>query len=155
MSSSPEDQKVQRERPLSPHLQVYRLPYNALMSISGRGAGIILSIVLMVLLAWFNAVVWKPEIYDQTMALLDNPFTQYGVLALVFLTFFYLGNGLRHVLWDMGFGVNESSGIATGNTVLVISAILTFILWQITCGCWVPLISGGEVEILEGAVNGQ
>lgn len=155
MSSSSDNQPEKKERPLSPHLQVYRLPYNALMSISGRGAGIVLSLILVVLLAWFNAVVWKPEIYDQTMALLNNPFTLYGALALAFLTFFYLGNGIRHVLWDMGFGVNEKSGILSGNIVLIISAVLTFILWEISCGCWGAMLHGGEVEILEGATNAQ
>lgn len=123
-------------RPLSPHLQVYRLPYNAIMSISGRGVGIILSLTLMVLLGWFCAVVWKPELYDQTMALLDNEYTKYAMMVWAFLVFFYIGNGVRHVLWDMGIGLNEKAGIRSGNIVILLSAILTFGLWQFSCGCW-------------------
>ena len=124
------------KRPLSPHLQVYRLPYNAIMSISGRGVGIILSVSVMVLLGWFIAVVWKPELYDQTMTLLDNPYTKYAMMLWAFAVFFYIGNGLRHFLWDMGVGLNEKAGIRSGNIVLVLSVLLTFGLWQVSCGCW-------------------
>ena len=124
------------KRPLSPHLQVYRLPYNALMSISGRGVGIILSLTLIVLCAWFIAVVWKPELYEQTIAILDHSLIPYVFMGWAFLVFFYIGNGVRHVLWDMGIGVNEKVGIATGNIVLLLSVILTFGLWQVSCGCW-------------------
>lgn len=112
-------------RPLSPHLQVYNLPYNARMSIIGRAVGVGLALVTVIMLAWFNAVVWVPQIYDLTMTFLNNDFTYYGGLALAFLTFFYIGNGIRHVLWDMMIGVNEKAGILTGNIVLVLSALLT------------------------------
>lgn len=141
-----------RERPLSPHLQVYRLPYNAKMSIMGRMVGIGLVISLMAVLSWFVAVVWSPALYDQSMVLLDNPYTKYVFIAWAFLIFFYIGNGIRHVLWDMGIGVNEKAGIATGNTVLLLAAIFTFGLWQLSCGCWTGYFSS-EVEILEGAQN--
>lgn len=124
------------KRPLSPHLQVYRLPYNALMSIAGRGVGILLAVTLLVLLGWFIAVVWQPELYAQTMALLDNPFTKYAMMIWAFLVFFYIGNGLRHLLWDLGVGLNEKSGILSGNIVLLLSVLLTFGVWQFSCGCW-------------------
>lgn len=145
---------LKRERPLSPHLQVYRLPYNAKMSIAGRIVGVGLALSLLAVLAWFVAVVWRPEFYDQSMALLDNPFTKYVFIAWAFFIFFYIGNGIRHVLWDMGIGVNEKSGIMTGNIVLVISALLTFSLWEVSCGCWSGYFSS-EVEILEGAENAE
>ncbi len=124
------DIQKQKERPLSPHLQVYRLPYNALMSITGRGVGIVLSLSLLVVLIWFNVIVWNPSFYDQTMTFLDNPLTQYAGLVWAFLIFFYIGNGLRHVAWHIGLGVNEKSGIMTGNIVLVVSALLTLGLWS-------------------------
>lgn len=132
MSDTPQ----KKERPLSPHLQVYRLPYNAIMSISGRGVGMLLSLCLIILLSWFVAVTWYPELYDYTLAFIDTPYTKYGFIGLAFLVFFYIGNGIRHVLWDMGIGVNEKAGILSGNIVLLLSAILTFGLWQASCGCW-------------------
>ncbi len=118
-----------KERPLSPHLQVYKLPYNALMSIIGRAAGIALFIALSVILMWFVAVVWSPEYYDSTMEFLRKPelqlFVTLKLLLGAFVVFFYMGNGIRHVLWDMVIGVNVKFGEMTGNIVLVVSALLT------------------------------
>lgn len=136
MTDDTTENKKMRDRPLSPHLQVYRLPYNAKMSITGRLAGIGLALSLMAALVWFIAVVWNPPLYDQTMTLLDHPYSKYVFIVWAFVIFFYMGNGIRHVLWDMGIGVNEKSGIMTGNIVLLLSALLTFGLWQVSCGCW-------------------
>jgi len=125
-----------RERPLSPHLQVYRLPYNALMSISGRMVGVGLALSLIGLLGWFIAVVWDPDFYDSSMAFFKAPWVKYFMMLWAFAVFFYIGNGVRHVLWSMGIGVNEKAGVQSGNVVLTLSALLTFLLWQFSCGCW-------------------
>ena len=124
---------IKTKRPLSPHLQVYRLPYNAVMSITGRAAGVALAGALCVILSWFVAVVWNPAFYDATMEFLNAPIidviAKYTFLLGAFVVFFYLGNGVRHVLWDMVIGVNVKTGIVTGNIVLIIAALLTFGLW--------------------------
>lgn len=154
MTDNSSETPKNQERPLSPHLQVYRLPYNAKMSIMGRMVGIGLAMSVMAVLAWFVAVVWNPAFYDQSMMLLDHPFAKYVFIAWAFAIFFYLGNGVRHVLWSMGIGVNEKSGIMTGNIVLLLSVLLTFGLWQISCGCWAGYFSS-DIEILEGAQNAE
>ena len=133
---SEEETIPSRERPLSPHLQVYRLPYNALMSIAGRMVGIGLCVSLIALLGWFIAVVWNPEFYAQSMEFLSAPWVKYVLMLWAFATFFYIGNGIRHVFWSMGKGVNEQQGIASGNAVLVLSAFLTFMLYEFSCDCW-------------------
>ncbi len=111
------------QRPLSPHLQVYRLPYNATMSISGRGVGIGLAVGISLFFAWFVGAVWYPPLYDFTMGILNNPFTLYGLLLICFVVFFYLGNGIRHVIWDMSIGLNVKFGVVTGNIALATSAL--------------------------------
>lgn len=129
------DPQIQAKRPLSPHLQVYRLPYNALMSISGRIVGIGLAAAMVVVCAWFVAIVFNPSVYDQTQSLINMPFVKYVFLVWVFLIFFYIGNGIRHFLWHINVGVNEKSGIISGNIVLVLSALLTAGLWALSCDC--------------------
>ncbi|MFK7839823.1 MAG: succinate dehydrogenase, cytochrome b556 subunit [Bdellovibrionales bacterium] len=123
------------KRPLSPHLQVYKLPYNAIMSITGRAIGIALAIALSVILVWFSASVWNPEIYTTTIEFLNQPIIKqimtYKLLLGAFAVFFYLGNGVRHVLWDLVIGVNVKFGILTGHITLAIAAILTIGLWAI------------------------
>ena len=118
-----------RERPLSPHLQVYRLPYNAKMSISGRAVGIGLAGSVCVLFLWFSAIVWNPSLYELTMNFLDHALIKYVLLLWAFAVFFYLGNGVRHLLWDMSIGVNVKFGVMTGNIVLALAALLTIWLW--------------------------
>ncbi|MEM6811666.1 MAG: succinate dehydrogenase, cytochrome b556 subunit, partial [Pseudomonadota bacterium] len=127
-------QSTNRPRPLSPHLQVYRLPYNAVMSISGRAAGIILSFSFVVLCLLVSASIWFPSLYMPLIEFLSHPFIYYILLLWAFVIFFYLGNGIRHFLWDQLVGINERMGIITGNIVLLISALLTLALWGATSG---------------------
>jgi len=135
MSTSPE---LKDKRPLSPHLQVYKLPYNALMSIIGRAVGIALFIALSVILVWFYLSVWNPEIFTATMEFLRGPIIgqiiTFKLLLGAFAVFFYLGNGIRHVLWDMVIGVNVKFGELTGNIVLAVSAALTLALAALVFG---------------------
>ena len=152
MSKNTTETTIKRERPLSPHLQVYRLPYNALMSITGRMVGIGLAISLLAVLSWFVAVVFNPALYDQSMALFDHAYAKYVFLAWAFAIFFYIGNGIRHFLWDMGVGVNQKAGIITGNIVLVLAALLTFGLWELNCGCWTEYMPQ-DVTVEEGIDN--
>lgn len=128
--------ELKSKRPLSPHLQVYKLPYNARMSIIGRLVGIVLFFAVSVILAWFVAVTWQPELYASTMELLATPGIdegfKYFLLLGAFVTFFYIGNGIRHVLWDFVIGVKPKAGVTTGNIVLLVSALLTAGLWYCT-----------------------
>jgi hypothetical protein len=67
------------------------------------------------------------------MGLLERPAIaealKYFLLLGAFVTFFYLGNGIRHVIWDLSVGVNVKFGERTGNIVLLVSALLTLGLW--------------------------
>lgn len=113
------------QRPLSPHLQVYRLPYNALMSIIGRGVGIGLSVATSILFIWFIAAAWVPAVYESTVSFLAIPFVKYPLLLATFAIFFYVGNGIRHVIWNFAVGVDIVTGKKTGNITLIVSAVLT------------------------------
>ncbi|MAZ76190.1 MAG: succinate dehydrogenase, cytochrome b556 subunit [Micavibrio sp.] len=126
------DPDTQSKRPLSPHLQVYRLPYNALMSIAGRMVGIGLAGTMVLTCVWFIAVAFSEDIYNQTQEWLAMPILKYLFLVWSFAIFFYLGNGLRHFLWTVGIGLNEKKGIMSGNIVLILSLLFTLGLWHVT-----------------------
>lgn len=123
------EQNLKVERPLSPHLQQYKLPYNAVMSITGRAVGVALFIAVSVIFMWFIGVVWHPPLFELTMEFLRSPVMQYvtfGKLMLgVFVVCFYMGNGIRHVLWDMVIGVEVKFGVLSGNITLIASALIT------------------------------
>ncbi len=121
------------KRPLSPHLQVYKLPYNAKMSIAGRGVGIALAAILSLVFLCVIAIAWYPPIFTPIMAFLHFPLIGYLMLIAAFVVFFYLGNGVRHVLWDLVIGVHHKCGFKTANITLAVSALLTLLLAVFAC----------------------
>ena len=126
-----EETKLAKLRPLSPHLQVYKLPYNARLSIIGRGIGIVLAKILSLIFLCLVAVAWYPPIFDPLMTFLQMPAIAYLMLAGSFAVFFYLANGVRHVLWDFVIGVHHETGFMTGHIAIIVSALLTIALYFI------------------------
>lgn len=124
-----------KERPLSPHLQVYRLPMTAKMSISHRLTGVILTVGLVLLAGWIIAAGLGEQRYDQVMSFISTPYTKYIFVAFAFALFYHMGNGFRHVLWDIGVGLNEKAAFKSGIMVLVFASIMTYGVWSFACGC--------------------
>ena len=95
---------AQAERPLSPHLQIYRWPINMALSIAHRMTGIGLALGLILLTWWLLALASGPEAFATVQAVMRS---WLGVLVLflwTFVLFYHLGNGVRHLVWDAGYG---------------------------------------------------
>jgi len=123
-----EDQKT-IERPLSPHLQVYRLPMSAKMSISHRITGVILTFGLILIAVAIIMAGLGEATYNQAMALIQTPFTQYFFFAWAFVLFYHMGNGIRHLFWDMGKGISEKAACKSGLFVLIFAVVMTLAIW--------------------------
>lgn len=121
-------------RPLSPHLQVYKLPYNAKLSIIGRGIGIGLSVAVSLILLCFVVGVWVPSFYAAVVSFLGLPFMGILMVLASAIVFFYLGNGVRHVLWDYVVGVHHEKGFMTGHIAIAVAAILGAIVAMFAFG---------------------
>jgi succinate dehydrogenase / fumarate reductase cytochrome b subunit len=110
------------ERPLSPHLQVYRPMYTMVLSILHRASGLFLSACSLLFVAWLVAAAAGPECY----AMMGRFFSTLGarlVLLLALGSFWYhLFAGIRHLAWDLGFGFEKSSARASAAVVLVCAA---------------------------------
>jgi len=137
------------KRPLSPHLQVYKLPMTAKMSISHRITGVLLTLGLIALSAWVIAAGIGEDAYNTMMALVDTPITKFIFLGWAFVLFYHMGNGFRHMFWDMGIGINEKAALKTGTLVLIFAVGVTAFFWWITCDCNVSI----STENLAEAVN--
>ena len=113
--------------PLSPHLQVYRLPLAALMSFSHRSTGVALATLLLVAAAWLFSLASGPETYAVFADLMS------GVIGLIIFTgwlfaiYYHLANGIRHLFWDFGKGLNVKSVNQSGIFVIVFSLAATLI----------------------------
>jgi succinate dehydrogenase / fumarate reductase cytochrome b subunit len=118
-----------QERPLSPHLQVYKPQLTSVMSILHRGTGVVLALGAFVLAAWLVAAAGSADAYA---AFADCMASLAGRLALfVFsasLVYHFL-NGIRHLFWDAGHGYEISKAYASGYAVLVLSVVFTAVLW--------------------------
>ncbi|MDR9433568.1 MAG: succinate dehydrogenase, cytochrome b556 subunit [Spiribacter sp.] len=118
-------------RPLSPHLQVYRLPFTALTSISHRISGVLLSAGALVLVYWVLAAAAGPASYASASSLLGSLPMQLLMLLWTFVLFYHLCNGIRHLFWDAGYGFELESAKRSGQAVLVGAFLLTGLGWLI------------------------
>lgn len=118
-----------RERPLSPHLQVYRLPLLALLSITHRLTGVALVAGLFVLAWWLGAAAYGPEAFGRVQAVLGSPIGLFALFGWTVALFFHLVNGIRHLFWDAGWGYEIPEAYASGKAAMAATATLTALAW--------------------------
>jgi succinate dehydrogenase / fumarate reductase cytochrome b subunit len=116
-------------RPLSPHLQIYRPQLTSVLSISHRLTGLILSAGLIVVVLWFLALASGPDHYDRFLAALAHPLGMVAMAVWTFSLFYHLLNGIRHLLWDAGWLLELKSAYASGYAVVTGAVLLTVISW--------------------------
>lgn len=90
------------KRPLSPHLQVYRLPITGLISITHRITGVLLSVALLFAVGALFAIAAGPEKYASFQACLAWPPSRLVYWGMIFALYFHLCHGVRHLIWDVG-----------------------------------------------------
>ncbi|KAF0284153.1 succinate dehydrogenase, cytochrome b556 subunit [Spiribacter roseus] len=118
-------------RPLSPHLQVYRLPFTALTSISHRISGVLLSGGALVLVYWVVAAAAGPQAYATASSILSSLPVQVLIFLWTFVLFYHLCNGIRHLVWDVGYGFDLKTAQRSGQIAIGAAATLTLIAWLI------------------------
>jgi len=120
------------ERPLSPHLQVYKPQLTAILSILHRATGIFLVVGSLLLVYWLMALTQGAESYTQAQALFGSGIGRTLLLAWVFALFYHLCNGMRHLFWDMGLGFDLETVYASGKFVVVMAIALMLITFGMT-----------------------
>jgi len=117
------------DRPLSPHLSVYRWPITMTLSILHRGTGIAMSIGLVVLAAWLVAAASSAADYARLADLMSTLIGRLFLIGSSYAFFYHLANGIRHLVWDTGRGLEKHQVNASAWFVLVISIALTAGFW--------------------------
>lgn len=118
-----------RQRPLSPHLQIYRPQLTSVLSITHRGTGIALVAGTLVLVYWLIAAASGAEAYTSAQSLLGSWLGRTLLLAFSFSLFFHLCNGIRHLFWDVGLGFELKTTYASGMAVVIVSVAMTLAAW--------------------------
>ena len=97
----------QRKRPLSPHLQVYRLPLTAVVSIMHRMTGVLLAAGLMLFVLSLAIIQCGASSFESMQLLIQQPFVGIALWLMVYALFFHLCHGIRHLIWDAGEGYDK------------------------------------------------
>ena len=119
------------DRPLSPHLSVYRWPITMTLSILHRATGAGLSVGFAVLAMWLLSMATGPERYQAMNELLQTPIGCLLLIGWSFAFFFHLANGVRHLFWDVGRGFEKSQANASAWFVIILAVALTIALWTL------------------------
>lgn len=118
-------------RPLSPHLQVYKPQLTSVMSITHRATGIALSVGTLLLVYWLVAAAMGPEAYADAARVLTSKVGQLALFLWTWALYYHLCNGIRHLYWDLGQGLDLESVYRSGKITLWASVGLTFVTWII------------------------
>jgi succinate dehydrogenase / fumarate reductase cytochrome b subunit len=118
-------------RPLSPHLQVYRLPLAAWLSISHRATGIGLTLGTLLLTWWVAAAAYGPDAYAVFSDFMGSFLGLLILFGFSVALFFHLCNGIRHLLWDAGKNFSIEATKRTNTFVIAGTVVLTAIAWLI------------------------
>src|SRR3546814_13927598 len=105
-----------RERPLSPHIQVYRWQITMTMSILHRTTGIILVVGAFALAWWLLAVAAGGDVYATAAACLASPIGTIALFGFSLSLVYHLLNGIRHMLWDIGWGFEDRKSVVLGKS---------------------------------------
>lgn len=114
-------------RPLSPHLTIYRLPLVSRISIMTRITGIGMMAGFVLVVWWFVAGAYSPEYFAAADWLLTSWFGVVVLVGSLWALWFHFCNGIRHFVFDLGKGL-ELESVARSNWIVIIGSVVLTIL---------------------------
>lgn len=123
-----------RNRPLSPHLQIYQLQLTSVLSITHRISGVVLSLGAVAWVLWLVAVASGPESFAVAQRWCGSFVGQVALFGWTLALFYHLCNGIRHLAWDLGFGFELPTVYRSGWAAIVGAVLLTTIVWIVGYG---------------------
>ena len=120
---------AQGQRPLSPHLQIYRPQITSTLSILHRFTGVGLAFGAVLFAYWLTAAAYGPEAFARANAYFVSGFGRLVLFGLTFAFFYHLANGIRHLAWDIGLGFEMKTLNLSGIAVVAAAFALTLAAW--------------------------
>jgi len=117
------------ERPLSPHLHIYRWEVTMATSILHRASGVFLGLGTLLLAWWLLALASGPQAFGTVHAFLTYWVGRLVLFGFTWALVYHLLNGIRHLFWDAGHGFELPVAARSGITVIVGSILLTLLAW--------------------------
>lgn len=117
------------QRPLSPHLQVYRPQLTSVMSITHRFFGAALAVGVLMIIWMLVAAAAGPGPWGVFTGFCASVLGRLMLFGWSVALFYHLGNGIRHLFWDMGYLFKIQNAYRAGYAVLAFTVLMTGWLW--------------------------
>ncbi len=118
-----------QQRPLSPHLQVYRPQLTSVMSIMHRASGAALATGSLLLAVWLTALAMGANTFGPLVEALHHPVGKLVLFGYSLALVYHGLNGIRHLAWDLSIGLEIKHVYRSGYTVLLLTFLVTAALW--------------------------
>jgi succinate dehydrogenase / fumarate reductase cytochrome b subunit len=122
------------ERPLSPHLQIYKVELPMMLSGLHRITGIALSVGSILLVAWISSAVYSAEAFASMNRFLGGYIGQFVLFGWTFSLIYHSVSGVRHLIWDTGRLLEVKQIYSSSKIVLAIAIVLTLLAWILAGG---------------------
>jgi succinate dehydrogenase / fumarate reductase, cytochrome b subunit len=116
-------------RPVSPHLQIYKPQLTSVLSITHRITGVALAVGTLLLVAWIAATAKGPGTFAMVSGFLRSPVGLVLLFGWSLALFYHLANGIRHLFWDAGYGFELDTAYRSGWIVVGATIVLTALAW--------------------------
>jgi succinate dehydrogenase / fumarate reductase cytochrome b subunit len=116
-------------RPLSPHLQVYRFALTMAMSIAHRITGVGLYVGTILLAWWLVAAASDASSFATASAFMGSAFGRLILFGFTWALFHHMLGGVRHFIWDLGYGMDHPEREYLAQGTLAGGLILTLLVW--------------------------
>ena len=122
------------KNPLSPHLQIYRWHISSLLSITHRISGVINLLALFLIFFWLIFLSLGENNYQSFLLIINSFIGKFILIGFTWSMSFHLLSGIRHLVWDLGYGFEIRTANITGVIVIISSLALTIIFWLFSRG---------------------
>ena len=119
------------DRPLSPHLSIYRWPITMVSSILHRATGIAMAVGFVLFALWLADAATGPDAYAVFTGIMGSIVGKLMLVGWSWAFFYHLANGIRHLVWDSGRGLEKEQASASAWFVIVVSVVLTLVFWMV------------------------
>ena len=120
-----------QQRPLSPHLMIYKPQLTSMMSILHRATGAALAFGSLMVVWWIVALATGAEYYMFVQSIMTSWFGLLVMFGFTVAVFYHLSNGIRHLFWDFGYNLSIEGVHRSGYMVLASTVILTALTWAL------------------------
>ena len=124
--------KIERKRPISPHLQVYNIFSKEMTSgpsFLNRFTGIALTVGLLYLVAWLFCMASGKESYDSFLTFITSWFGYLSLFGFTCAFYYHLVNGSRFLIFDLGYRLTKSGMFLSGLGMLLLTGLLVLATW--------------------------